>query len=568
MFRRFGRFRYGTTIAIVGASTLAMTVSGAVASAASANAVRHSAHASSGSVSIALDETFPGFNLLTSADNNFDLNQIIENVWPEPFITNSKLQEVLNSDLLTSATQVKAKPQTIVYQLNSAAKWSDGVPISVKDFVYNWHAQSGLKQYKDIGGKAYDDASTAGYSQIKSISGSNGGKTVTVVFSSPFADWKSLFAPLVPSHVSEKYGWNTGFNSISHVVSGSWYSISSYKTNQFLVLKRNPKYWGTAGKLATVDYTWVATDDSEPTGLQSGELKVINPASVSQSLVAQANAVARTVHKTIPGLEFEHFDFNQANPYLAKLQVRQAIAYGTNRKQIIADTVGSILPSTQPLGNRMLMPNQPGYVDNGKAYTNVNVAKARALLTAAGFKLVGSYFEPNYGPEAGQPLTFTISSTTGNPIRSETEQLFQAQMAQVGIKINIQNYDAATFFGTNLPTGQFDIAEFAWVATPFLSGNQSIYCSYNLGTACGSNYNHYASASVTALVQAGSSAIHSRSETIDYNRADAILWSDMVTLPLYQKPQYFAWSNKYSGLLPNSSEAGIPWNVNQWALKA
>ena len=83
------------------------------------------------------------------------------------------------------------------------------------------------------------------------------------------------------------------------------------------------------------------------------------------------------------------------------------------------------------------------------------------------------YFHPNYGPQKGQDLTFTIQSTSGNSVRSQTEELFQAQMKAIGIKINIQNYDANTFFGTNLPSGTFQIAEFAWVPTPFVSANQS-----------------------------------------------------------------------------------------------
>ena len=45
------------------------------------------------------------------------------------------------------------------------------MPITAADFIYNWHAQSGLKQYKDKGGKTYDDASTSGYNQIQSITG-------------------------------------------------------------------------------------------------------------------------------------------------------------------------------------------------------------------------------------------------------------------------------------------------------------------------------------------------------------------------------------------------------------
>ena len=560
MMARRGRLRTGATVAATLAAAAGMAFSGTAAAAKAPHKTGN------GQVTVALDETVAGFNVLTSADNNFDLAQIIENVWPSVFNTTNKLQVVLNTQFVTSAVQTSTSPQTIVYKINPKAKWSDGVPITAADFIYNWHAQSGSKAYKDKGGKPFDDASTAGYNQISSITGSDGGKTVTVKFKTPFADWKSLFGPIVPAHIAQKVGWNTGFNNWKNVVSGSWYKIASYKPNQFLVLKANPNYWSTPAKIPTVNFQWVSTDDSMPTGLQSGELSVINPASVSQSLVTQANRV-NAYHQVVPGLEFEHFDFNEANPYLAKVQVRQAIAYGTNRKQIIRDVVGSIAPKTQPLGNRMLMPNQPGYVNNGKAYENVNDAKAKSLLSGLGFKFVGGYYEPNYGPEAGQPLTFTISSTTGNPIRQETEQLFQAQMQQIGIKINIQNYDAGTFFGTNLPTGQFDIAEFAWVSTPFVSGNQSIYCSYTAGALCGSNWNHYANKTVDALMQAGSTATHPQAEISDYNRADAILWKDMVTLPLYQKPQYFAWSKKLTGVLPNPSSVGVTWNLNEWALK-
>ncbi len=564
LMSRGGRLRTGATVVAAVAAAAGMAAGGTAVAA----RTPHSTHfAKTGSVTVALDETFPGFNVLTSTDNNYDLAQVINALWPSTFITTNKLTVVPNTQLLESVKQVSKNPQTIVYNLNPKAVWSDGVPINATDFIYNWHAQSGSSKWKDKGGKPYDDASTSGYNQIASVTGSNGGHTVTVKFKTPFADWKSLFSPIVPAHIAQKVGWNTGFNNWRNVISGAWYEISKYKQNQFLVLKRNPKYYSTPANIPTINFSWVSTDDSEPTGLQSGELDVIAPASVSQSLVLQANRVKNTDHAVIPGLEFEHFDFNEANPYLAKVQVRQAIAYGTDRAQMIADTVGSMLKGTKPLGNRMLMPNQPGYVNNGKAYANPNPNKAKALLESLGWKMVGGYFEPNYGPEAGQPLTFTISSTTGNPIRQETEQLFQAQMAQIGIKIKIQNYDASTLFGTNLPTGQYDITEFAWVQTAFVSGNESIYCSYTLSQLCGANWVHYANATVTKLVIAGASAVNPQAEINDYNRADAILWKDMVTLPLYQKPQYYAWTNKLGGILPNASSSGITWNINDWYLK-
>ena len=85
-----------------------------------------------------------------------------------------------------------------------------------------------------MGGKAFEPASTAGYSQIKSVTGSNGGKTATVVFSSPFGDWQSLFGPMIPAHIAEKVGFNNGFQTFNAAVkvSGGPFEIQSYTQGQ------------------------------------------------------------------------------------------------------------------------------------------------------------------------------------------------------------------------------------------------------------------------------------------------------------------------------------------------
>jgi peptide/nickel transport system substrate-binding protein len=540
-----------------------------------------------GTVTMALDETLAGFNINTATSEEFVLQEIMDVVWPQPFIISSSLAPVLNTQLLTSATQVTASPLTLVFKINPKAVWSDGTPINADDFIYNWQTQSGNPKFTDVGGAAYQPATTAGYQNISSVVGSNppggaactsgstadqnlglcpNGDTVTIKFSTGFADWRSLFSNLVPAHIGRTVGWNTGFNNWQNAISGSWYEIKSYQEGQSVVLTQNPHYWGTPGKLKNIVFSIFSSDTQEVPALQNNEVQIINPATVNLSIVQNTDQVSNVTKDTDPGLEFEHFDFNQANPYLAKLGIRQAIAYGTNRQQIIARTVGEV-PGAKivPLGNRIFVNTQKQYVNNGAQYGTVNDSKAKALLKAQGFTLGSDgYWHPNYGPENGQDLSFTISSTSGNSIRAETETLFQAEMKAIGVKINIQNYAAATFFGTNLPNGDFDIAEFAWVSTPFASGNQSIYCSYSNANNCSSNYDHYADPAVDKLMAAGTAAATPAAETADYNKADALMWKDMVTLPLYQKPQFFAWSTATKGIVPNTSSVGVPWNANLW----
>ena len=145
---------------------------------------------SGGSATFALDEDVAGFNVLQANDNEFVLQEINNEVWPQAFETPPSLTPTVNKDLLTSVTLTSNSPQTVVYKINPKATWSDGTPITAKDFIYNWQAQSGNPKYKDLGGAAYLDATTAGYSDIKTVTSSDGGKTATVVFNAPYSDYQ------------------------------------------------------------------------------------------------------------------------------------------------------------------------------------------------------------------------------------------------------------------------------------------------------------------------------------------------------------------------------------------
>ena len=234
-----------------------------------------------------------------------------------------------------------------------------------------------------------------------------------------------------------------------------------------------------------------------------------------------------------------------------------------NRQSIIARTVGQISKSVTPLGSRMLVPSQQGYQGTNYAY---DPSLSGNLMKEAGFKKGSDgYWHPTYGSQKGKDLTFTIQSTSGNTIRAQTEELFQAQMKAIGIKINIQNYDQSTFIG-NIQSGTYQIGEFAWASTPFVSGNQPIYCSYTDTTNCTENWTHSSNAHVDQLLSSGSSAPSTSKEISDYNDADGILWQNMVTLPLYQQPEFWAWSNSLKGVVPNGSNNGITWNAQNWSI--
>jgi peptide/nickel transport system substrate-binding protein len=525
---------------------------------------------SGGQFTMALDEDMAGFNVNQATDNEFVLAEVDNQILPTIFVVQPNLSLALNTNFVTSATVTSQSPQTIVFKINPKAVWSDGVPFNAQDFIYNWQAQSGNPKYKDVGGAAYQPASTAGYSQIKSVTSSDGGETATVVFSTPFGDWKSLFTNMAPAHIAEKVGFNNGFQNFdSNVqVAGGPYMLQSYTKGESIVEVRNPKWWGTPGKLTKIIFR-ITTDDQEPAAIQNQEVNLVTPALASVSFLDQLKGMTGVQVESEPALEFQHLDFNESNPYLALANVRHAIAYGTNRQEITTRIADPIDSAIKPLNNRMYVATQPQYQDTSSTYGAFNPTQAKTLLTQSNMTMGSDgYFHPNFGPEKGQDFTLSISTTSGVPVRQQIEELFQADMKSIGVKITIQNYTANTLFGTVGPKGEFQIIEFAWVNTPFASGNQSIYCSYTNASTCGSNWDHYADPQVDSDLNQALSTIDPTQATTLYNQADALLWKDMATLPLFEQPDLWGWSSNYGNIMPNTSSNGITWNANNLGVKA
>ena len=181
-----------------------------------------------GTLSYAADQEPTGFNNNTSKDNGTSVLNVVINMFPPVFRLHPDYSVQLNKELMDSAEQTSTDPQTIVYKIKQEAVWSDGTPVSADDFEYLWKNLNGSIKGNDV-------ASTTGYDQIKSVKGSDNGKTVTVVFSEPFTDWKSLFYGLLPAEYMAKVpgGWNTGLDkSPEKIPVNGPYAVSAWEQGQ------------------------------------------------------------------------------------------------------------------------------------------------------------------------------------------------------------------------------------------------------------------------------------------------------------------------------------------------
>jgi peptide/nickel transport system substrate-binding protein len=500
-----------------------------------------------GTLNYAADQEPTGFNNNTSKDNGTSVLNIVVGMFPFTFHAQPDFTVKMDEAFLDSAEQTSEDPQTIVYKIKENAIWSDDTPITADDFVYFWEQQNGTIKDNDV-------ASTTGYDQIESVEGSDNGKTVTVVFKDPYADWKGLFTGILPAHyVKERPGgWNTGLDKEPEKIPvGGWWKVDNYTAGQSLTLVRNDKYFGPKAHLDSVVFRFLPESTTQPAALQNNEVDLIYP-QPQLDQVQQVKALPDVTSQINFGPTFEHFDFNFKNEHLADLKVRQAIAKGINIEELVNRTVKQFSDQAQPLGNRIYMITQPDqYQDHFGEYGKGDTAAATALLEEAGYA------------KGGKKLSLRISTTAGNQLRETQEELFQAQMKEIGVDIKIANADSTKFFGEWLPNGNFDIANFAWVGSPFsISGSQATYV-----TGGGGNYGSYESKKVDDLFKQAMGEFDDAKATELGNQIDQQLTTDMVTIPLYQKPTFIAWRNTFANIADNSTQDGPFWNANLWGQK-
>lgn len=508
-----------------------------------------------GSLTYGADQEPTGFNALTSKDSGTSVVNVIEGVLPSAFRTHPDFTVQLDTDLMVSAELTSSTPETVVYKIKPEAKWSDGVAIDATDFQLLWSAENGTN-------KKFDVATTTGYEDIKSVTGSDSGKTVTVVYKNTFADWKSLFSDLLPAHLANKMpggiekAWNTGFDK-TITVSGGPFKFGSYKPTESLTLVRNDAYWGPKAKLDSVVFRFLPESTTQPDALKNGEVQLIYPQPQLDD-VAKVNAIPGVVSQISFGLTFEHFDFNVKTPGLDDVAVRKAIALGLDLPSVLKRTVSQFSDKAQSLGNRMYVNNQKEYVDNAGVYGKGDTTGATKALEAAGYAkgADGIY------AKGGKKLSFRFSTTSGNALRETQGELFKTQMKAIGIDIKIDNSTSKVLFGERLPAHNFDITDFAWVATPFATANKSIY-----STGSGQNYGQYSNPAVDKAFTTANTILDDQKRADAFNAIDKMIWDDMATIPLYQKPTFIAYSDKYGNIGDNASSEGPFWNVGTWGLK-
>lgn len=487
------------------------------------------------------------------------ITQQIWNCWPWVFDENNEPVLVMLKEL-PSVDNGGISPDgtTITLKLREDLVWSDGTPLTAEDFVFTYQMTMDPKNTV---------ATTSPYDLMESVTAPDK-YTVVSKFKEPFAPWLgTLWHGILPKHilqpVFDKEGTidNAEWNRAPTVGCGP-FVFKEWESGSFARFVASDNYWLGKPKLSEIFIRFVPDDASQIAALKAGDGDL--GTFFAYSDVPELEAAGIKIFKVFSGYNEGIFFLQhpeKGHPALKDVRVRQAIAYATDRFSLTKDL---LLGLTQPAVT--YWDNTP-YVDPTLKPWPYDPEKAKQLLDEAGW--VDSNGD-GVRDKDGVELILKYGTTT-REIRKDTQAVLQQQLAQVGIKVELLNYDSDIFFagygdGGPAATFQLDLFEYSNSASFPDPDNADLLCSEipSDEKPQGLNSSGLCDPELDALFKKQITQVDFTERQQTFYQITRIIFERVYWLGLWQDPDLFGVSSR---LLNTKFSGATPlFNIIEWDL--
>lgn len=350
------------------------------------------------------------------------------------------------------SVEVSQDLKTYTFKIRDA-KWSNGDPVTAKDFEYAWkrvldpktaanyayqlyYIKNGEKANKgevgldQVGVKALDD------------------KTLQVELENPtpyFLELTSFYTyfPVDQKVVSADPKWAT--EAKTHVGNGP-FKLESWEHKSKLVLVKNDNYWDKdTVKLDKIEFSMVEDENTELSMFDNGELDWAGApfSSLPTDAIPALKESGKMTIQPIAGTYW--YKFNTEKPPFNNVKIRKAFAYAIDRQSIIDNvTQTNQKPAMGAVPDSMSL-NPNGY------FKDHDVETAKTLL-AEGMKELGLTKLP--------PITLSYNTSEGH--KKIAEAIQDQWKKTLGVDVKLENTEWKVYI-ENLHQGKFQIGRMGWL---------------------------------------------------------------------------------------------------------
>ena len=366
--------------------------------------------------------------------------------------------------------------------LRDGLKFSDGRPLTSEDVAFTLRALYDEKVNSPI----YRESMMIGHKpfEIKATDA----RRFTLTFPEPVVVPENYMSNLavLPRHALEpelqKGAFDKAYGVASDpkaIVTSGKFMVGESKPGERVVLARNPHYWkkDTAGTplpyLDSLTLEVITDENNAVARLAQGTLHIYDRLRPADFASLRTGSGPVQAYDLGPGLYADDLWFNlnpgkraDGKPYVdpvklawfSDVRFRRAVSHAVDRQNIATNVW---LGLATPLYG-FVTPGNHAWVANDLPKYEYDLAKARALLTEAGFTTRGTADAPELYDAKGNRVEFTIVAPAGTKTRVDSALVVQEDLKRLGMNVQVapvenrqvsqrvgETYEyEAVFFGT------------------------------------------------------------------------------------------------------------------------
>lgn len=298
---------------------------------------------------------------------------------------------------------------------------------------------------------------------------------------------------------------------------------------------------------------------------------VVTTVEVTKVVKETQQVVQTQVIEKTKVVEVERKPFSTPHPILGNVKVRQAIAYCTNK----ADLIKSVYPLLTADEQKKLIMNTFIPTDHWAYAGDANIRiypfnkdVGKSMLQDAGWKQTGTATRVN---DKGEEMTLKFTTTTAT-FRQTWAAVFEKQMKDCGIQILRFHVPSTWWFGdtTGLARRDFELGAFAWVgqADP---GGQTLWACDQIPSPDngweGQNYMGWCNEAASKAIKAANNTLIKAERIAQYKIVQQEYTKDVPAIPLFNRTEVYAYAAGLQNFKPAPGESYYNWNAYEWELK-
>jgi peptide/nickel transport system substrate-binding protein len=409
--------------------------------------------------------------------------------------------------------------RTFVLHLRDDVRFSDGRPVRAADV---------RATYEAVGDPALGSPRRATLASLARVETPDDWTVVMHLTAADAAFPDATGLPILPADLARAPGEAT--------VGAGPYRLVEARRGDRIVLAPNPHAVGGPPRVDPLVLRIVPDAVVRVLELERGGVGFVQE-SLEPEILAELRR-RRGLRVTItPGTSVGYLAFNVRDPRLRDRRVRRAIAAAIDTDAVVR----SLLGDTARPATGLLTPEHWAYAQARRVRRSARLA--RRLLDRAGFA------DPDGdGPRARFRLVY---KTSNQPARRRLAEALQADLARVGIALDVRTYEWGTLFA-DVRSGNFELAAMTWVGVADPDLYRLAYHSAMVPPA-GMNRGAYASRTMDRLTNAGRRTRDPAARRAIYARVQRWAAHDLPVLPLFWEDRVVVATERLHGFVPQPS---------------